>query len=87
MKNTRRLMALVLAFVMVLGMTACGSNEAKETTAAAEATEAAVAENTVYRSLYASEVTTLNYLITTQENEMTIAAIKGVRKSRKKRKK
>ncbi|MBO7251769.1 MAG: peptide ABC transporter substrate-binding protein [Oscillospiraceae bacterium] len=74
MKNTRRLMALVLAFVMVLGMTACGSNEAKETTAAAEATEAAVAENTVYRSLYASEVTTLNYLITTQENEMSIAA-------------
>jgi len=80
MKNTKRLLALVLAFVMVLGMTACGSGETKETEAASAeqaapaVTEAAVAENTVYRSLYASEVTTLNYLITTQENEMSIAA-------------
>ena len=79
MKNTKRLLALVLAFVMVLGMTACGSSETKETQAAAgeqapAVTEAPVAENTAYRSLYASEVTTLNYLITTQENEMTIAA-------------
>ena len=79
MKNTKRLLALVLAFVMVLGMAACGSSETKETAAADEqaapaVTEAPVAENTVYRSLYASEVTTLNYLITTQENEMTIAA-------------
>ena len=79
MKNVRRLLALVLAFVMVLGMTACGSKaDTKETAAAgneqAAPTEAAMAENTVYRSLYASEVTTLNYLITTQENEMSIAA-------------
>ena len=77
MKNTKRLLALVLAMVMVLGMAACGSKtETAETNApAAEDTVAApVAENTTYRSLYASEVTTLNYLITTQENEMTIAA-------------
>ena len=81
MKNVRRLLALVLAFVMVLGMTACGSKaDTKETAAAgneqtaAAPTEAAVAESTVYRTLYASEVTTLNYLITTQENEMSIAA-------------
>ena len=79
MKNTKRLLALILAFVMVLGMTACGAKTETKETAAANAeqvapTEAAVAENTVYRSLYASEVTTLNYLITTQENEMSIAA-------------
>ena len=77
MKNTKRLLALVLAMVMVLGVAACGSKtETAETNApAAEDTVAApVAENTTYRSLYASEVTTLNYLITTQENEMTIAA-------------
>jgi len=78
MKNTKRLLALVLAMVMVLGMTACGSKtETAETNApAVEGTTAAapVAENATYRSLYASEVTTLNYLITTQENEMTIAA-------------
>ena len=79
MKNMKRLLALVLALIMVLGMTGCGSDaEAEATTAAAEAAEgtveAPVAESTVYRSLYASEVTTLNYLITTQENEMTIAA-------------
>ena len=79
MKNTKRLLALVLAFVMVLGMTACGSKETQETAAAGEqaapaVTEAPIAESTVYRTLYASEVTTLNYLITTQENEMSIAA-------------
>ncbi len=79
MKNTKRLLALVLAMVMVLGMTACGTAEAPaETTAPAENAEGTVAapaaEEVVYRSLYASEVTTLNYLITTQENEMSIAA-------------
>ena len=75
--NTKRLFALLLAFAMVLGMTACGGKtEPAETTApAAEATDApAVAEAATYRTLYASEVTTLNYLITTQENEMSIAA-------------
>ena len=76
--NTKRLFALLLAFAMVLGMTACGGKtEPAETTAAAaaEATDApAVAEAATFRTLYASEVTTLNYLITTQENEMSIAA-------------
>ena len=76
MKTTKRLLALVLALVMVLGMTACGAEEAPAaTTAAADAAAAAPeATESVYRSLYASEVTTLNYLITTQNNEMSIMA-------------
>ena len=76
MKNVRRILALVLAMVMVFALAACGGNsETAEPNAAPAATDApAVAENAVFRKLYASEVTTLNYLITTQENEMTIAA-------------
>ena len=77
MKTTKRVLALLLALTMVFAMTACSKNAEKETEAAAEAaTQAAapVAEEAVYSSLYASEVTTLNYLITTQENEMSIAA-------------
>jgi len=76
MNATKRLLALALALVMVLALTACGGSNAP---AAADPTQqptaaAPVTENAVFRSLYASEVTTLNYLITTQENEMTIAA-------------
>lgn len=66
----------MLALAMVLGMAACGGNtETAESTAVPEASTApAVAQDAVFSTLYASEVTTLNYLITTQENEMTIAA-------------
>ena len=78
MNTTKRLLALVLSLVMVLALTACGGSNAPaaaDPSQAAQSTTAApVTENAVYRSLYASEVTTLNYLITTQENEMTIAA-------------
>ena len=77
MKTTKRVLAVLLALTMVFAMTACGSTKTEETKAASEAeTQAAtpVAEDAVYSSLYASEVTTLNYLITTQENEMSIAA-------------
>ena len=73
MNTMKKLLCFMLAMVMVLAMTGCGGN-----TETAEPTDApaapAVAENAVFRKLYASEVTTLNYLITTQENEMTIAA-------------
>ena len=76
MNTKKKVLCFMLALVLVLGMTACGGNTATaEPTAAPEATAApAVAENAVFRKLYASEVTTLNYLITTQENEMSIAA-------------
>ena len=80
MKTTKRLLAALLALTMVLAMAACGSGSGSaETTAAGSSTTPAqaaepVTEEAVYRTLYASEVTTLNYLITGQTNELTIAA-------------
>ena len=76
MNNMKKMLCFLLAMVMVASLAACGSkDEPAATTAAPEASTApAVAENAVFKKLYASEVTTLNYLITTQENEMTIAA-------------
>ncbi len=79
MKMTKRLLALLLALTMALSLVACGGSEEKpaETQAAAEApqeTAAAVTEDAIYRTLYSGEVTTLNYLITGQTNELTIAA-------------
>ena len=70
MMTTKRLFVLLLALAMVFSMGACGNNEEKTP----EGSDPVVAEDAVYRYLYASEVTTLNYLITTQENEMTVAA-------------
>ena len=78
MNATKRLFALLLAMVMVFSMTACGGSTTEETASAgttpAQTTEPAVAEDAVYNILYASEVTTLNYLITTQNNEMSVMA-------------
>ncbi|MGN0977739.1 MAG: ABC transporter substrate-binding protein, partial [Faecousia sp.] len=80
MKTTKRLLAALLALTMVLAMTACGSGSGStETTSAGSSTTPAqaaepVTEDAVYRTLYASEVTTLNYLITGQTNELSIAA-------------
>ncbi len=76
MNTMKKMLCFLLAFMMVLGLTACGgaSETAEPTAAPVQTTTPAVAENAVFRKLYASEVTTLNYLITTQENEMSIAA-------------
>ena len=76
MNTAKKLLSLMLALAMVLGMAACGGNTetAEPSAAPAAPTAPAVAENAVFRKLYASEVTTLNYLITTQENEMSIPA-------------
>ncbi len=74
MKTARQMFALTLALIMVFALAACGGNAQPAEPSATQTEAAPVAENAVYRALYASEVTTLNYLITTQENEMKIAA-------------
>ena len=77
MQTMKRLLAIALALTMVFALAACGGNSgAADSTVAGStpAQAAAVTENAVYRTLYASEVTTLNYLITGQTNELTIAA-------------
>ncbi len=77
MQTMKRLLAFALALTMVSALAACGGKSGTtDSTAAAGTTPtaAAVTENAVYRTLYASEVTTLNYLITGQTNELNIAA-------------
>ena len=79
MKTMKRLLAAVLTLTMVFALAACGGSGSgtASTTAPAAApaeTAAAVTENAVYRTLYASEVTTLNYLTSSTTNELTIAA-------------
>jgi len=76
MNIEKKLISFMLALVMVLSLTACGGNtETEKPAASAEAPAApVVAADAAFSKLYASEVTTLNYLITTQENEMTVAA-------------
>ncbi len=77
MKATKRLLALLLILTMVLAMAACGGETTTETTAGSDVpstTAAAVTENAVYRTLYASEVSTLNYLTTGNASEFGIAA-------------
>ena len=74
MKATKRLLALLLTLTMVLAMAACGGEPAATEAPAATEPAAPVTENAVYRTLYASEVTTLNYLTTGNANEFGIAA-------------
>ena len=76
MKMTKRLIALLLTLAMAVSLAACGGSSAPAAEApAATPTEAvAVTENAVYRTLYAGEVTTLNYLISGTTNELAIAA-------------
>lgn len=79
--NMKKLTALLLALALCLSLAACGeSKDSGKTDADKSGTDSNVsADNTVsadttYNTLYASEVTTLNYLITTQDNEMSILA-------------
>lgn len=78
MNMTKRLLSLVLAGVMALSLAACGgSGDTPAPTAPAQGSDVqapAVSGNGVYRTLYASEVTTLNYLITGMANELGICA-------------
>ena len=75
----KRLLAAALVLTMVFALAACGGSSAPAATqapasAAPAETAAAVTENAVYRTLYASEVTTLNYLTTGTTNELTVLA-------------
>ena len=74
MQTMKRFLAFALALTMVFALAACGDKSGATDSTAAAPTAAAVTENAVYRTLYASEVTTLNYLITSQTNELNIAA-------------
>lgn len=70
MKLTKRLLALGLTLVMALSLAACG--QAGSTPSDQPDNSASVSEEAVYRTLYASEVTTLNYLTTGQTNNLSI---------------
>ncbi len=70
MTRRNRLIALTLTAAMTLGLCACGGDTNPTPTPANSGDP--VAEKQVYRTLYASEVTTLNYLATTADNETSI---------------
>lgn len=79
MKNMKRWVALVLCLAMVFALAACGKDDAKPTPDAS-ATDPAVTDKVdvpgeqVFRQLYASEVTTFNYLRTGNTNDLQMSA-------------
>ena len=70
MMNSKKILALGLAGAMALSMAACGGSASSGTSAGGDA----AAETKAYRTLYSSEVTTLNYLPTSSTNEYAIGA-------------
>ena len=70
MMNSKKILALGLAGAMALSMAACGGSASSGTSAGGDA----AAETKDYRTLYSSEVTTLNYLTTSSTNEYAIGA-------------
>lgn len=79
MKLFHRMIALSLTATLALGLSACGDNTADSESSAPDenpgtsgSAEATVVENGTYRTLYSGEVTTLNYLVTGGNNELTI---------------
>lgn len=77
MKTTKMLLSVLLVLTMVFSLAACGGASEPAATDAAPSTApeaSAITENAVYRTLYSSELTTLNYLITGQLNELSISA-------------
>ena len=76
MKN-KKLIAMMLCVVMAVStaLTGCGSaSSGSGSSAAGESAGAESGEPAVYRELYSSEVSTLNYLVTSTINEQTIGA-------------
>ena len=64
MNTTKKLISLALSGAMCVSLAACGGNGTSTTAEGAA----------VYRELYSSEVTTLNYLTTSLTNEYAIGA-------------
>ncbi len=71
MKNVKRALALGLATVLTLGLAACGGGKGGEATPPPSGNAPAEA---VYTQLYASEVTTFNYLYTGNTNDLQMSA-------------
>ena len=67
MKRSKQLVALALAAVLSLGLTACGT----QGTASSGSDSSG---GTVYRELYESEITSLNYLTTATTNDFQASA-------------
>ncbi|MDD4850945.1 MAG: peptide ABC transporter substrate-binding protein [Gemmiger sp.] len=72
MLKRKQLLAGVLAGAMGLSLAGCGN--AGSTAASGGGATAATGEESVYNILYSSEVTTLNYLTTSNTNEYAVGA-------------
>ena len=70
MNNCKKLLALGLAGAMTLSLAACGGGSSSGTSSDGTSS----ADKVVYRELYSGEVTTLNYLTTSNTNEYAIGA-------------
>ena len=65
MNNCKKLLALGLAGAMTLSLAACGGGSSSGTSSDGTSS----ADKVVYRELYSGEVTTLNYLTTSNTKE------------------
>lgn len=82
MKLSKRLLALTLALALALSLAACGGKDGASgaqdgganAPAADQSGASGSAEGAVYRILYSSELTTLNYLVTGLNNELSVCA-------------
>ena len=68
----KRLMALLMSVVMVVGLAACGGNPQGNNKSGENV--AVEGENAVYRVLYSSEIGTMNYLISGNSADQAVAA-------------
>ncbi len=82
---TKKILALMLCLITVcVSMVSCAGNEDPDISLASDAVleestddtskDDSVVENGTYRVLYSGELSTLNYLITSNSNEMTVGA-------------
>ena len=74
MNYCKRLLAVGLAGAMAMSLAACGGGASGGAAAGSAAGSTAAPDAKVYRTLYSSEVTTLNYLTTSSTNEYAIGA-------------